>query len=48
MNVELEKMEERVIYEVDRAVYILLNPKQQFKGSPGLVARGKWYVGQLS
>ena len=48
MDVELEEMEEGIVYEIDRAVDVLLDAEEEFEGSPRFVAGGEGDVGELA
>lgn len=45
MHVKFQQVEERVVYEIDRAIDILLHAEKQLQWSTGLVARRKRNVG---
>jgi hypothetical protein len=45
VNVVFEKVEERVVYEVNGAVYVLFDAEEQLERPAGLVACREWYVG---
>ncbi len=48
MDIEFEKVEKIVVYEVNRAIDILLHAEQEFKGSAGLVAGREGNVLELT
>ena len=48
MYVELQQMEERVVYEVNRAVDVLLDAEEEFEWSAGFVACWERDVGELA
>ncbi len=48
MDVELEEVEEGVVYEVYRAVDILLDAEEEFEGSSCLVTYWEGDVGELA
>lgn len=45
MHIKLQQVEERVVYEIDRAIDILLHAEQQLQRSTGLVACREGNVG---
>lgn len=48
MNVELEEVEEGIVYEVDRAVDVLLDAEEEFEGSSRFVTCWEGDVGELA
>lgn len=48
MYVELQHVEEGVVDEIDRALDILLDAKQQLQRSTGLVAGPEWDIYQMT
>ena len=48
MDVELEEMEERVVYERDRAVDVFLDTEKEFERSSCLIAGWKRDIGLLA
>jgi hypothetical protein len=45
VDVELEEVEERVVYEVDGAVDVLFYPEEEFERAAGLIAGRERRVG---